>query len=405
MFQRLKNIGFYATVKNDFLNGKEVVYRGIRCAVLVISILLASKTTAVSQIRVGLFDKKDVSSILISPVSGNYILTNSVGDTVYKFKSDDAVSISAIAEKVVAKSAYGLADTLDRIFVIGDGNKPSFKTRIPTEKRDGVFYDALEVSSSANGLSIVNQVDLERYVSRVVQAEVGYGAAEEYYKIQSIICRTYAIRNLERHATDGFDVCDHEHCQVYSGLKTPTNEVVKATAATSGLVMLSQENDLVLSAFHANCGGQTANSENVWKEARSYLKSVNDTFCLSSRSATWEKTFELSEFLNQLGWKDTTITDLWQRKNDARNPEFAMNGNVISTSKMRRLLQLRSAFFDVEIKNNQVKLLGKGYGHGVGLCQQGAMKMAESGYDYSQILGYYYKGVSLTPFTSLQSKE
>lgn len=405
MFQRLKNIGFYATVKNDFRNWKEVVNRGIRCTILVISILATSKTTAFSQIRVGLFNKKEIPSLLISPISGNYVLANSVGDTIYKFKSDDAVSISATDGKIVAKSAYGLADTLESVFLVSDGNKPSFKTRIPSEKRDGVYYDALEISSSANGLSIVNLVDLERYVSRVVQAEVGYGAAEEYYKIQSIICRTYAIRNLERHATDGFDVCDHEHCQVYSGLKTPTNEVVKATAATSGLVMLSEENDLVLSAFHANCGGQTANSEHVWKEARSYLKSVTDTFCLSSRSATWEKTFELPEFLNQLGWKDTTITDLWQWQNDNRNPEFTMNGNVISVSKMRRLLQLRSAFFDVEIENNQVKLMGKGYGHGVGLCQQGAMKMAESGYDYSQILGYYYKGVSLAPFTSLQSKE
>ena len=72
---------------------------------------------------------------------------------------------------------------------------------------------------------------------------------------------------------------------------------------------------------------------------------------------------------------------------------------------MRRLLGLRSTYFDVDVMNDKAQLSGRGYGHGVGLCQQGAMKMAESGYTYSQILGYYYKGVSLIPITSLQPEK
>ncbi len=70
---------------------------------------------------------------------------------------------------------------------------------------------------------------------------------------------------------------------------------------------------------------------------------------------------------------------------------------------MRRLLGLRSTYFDAEFKDGQVKLTGRGYGHGVGLCQQGAMEMAQNGYTYSQILGYYYKGVSLAPISAIQS--
>ncbi|HAP69792.1 MAG TPA: hypothetical protein DCR04_08725 [Flavobacteriales bacterium] len=72
---------------------------------------------------------------------------------------------------------------------------------------------------------------------------------------------------------------------------------------------------------------------------------------------------------------------------------------------MRRLLQLRSTYFDLKVNNGNVEFVGRGYGHGVGLCQQGAMEMAESGYTYSQILGYYYKGVSLIQMISLQPEK
>jgi stage II sporulation protein D len=391
-------------LQHTIVGQKQDVSTLLRCVSATISILLCNWAITSAQIRVGLLDKVEVKTILISPMEGNYVLANEAADTIYRFRSDDAVSLSLSDQQIIAKSAYGLNDTLNAVYLLGEGNKPTFKTRINEESKDGVYYQSLEVSASENSLNLVNKVDIERYVSRVVQAEVGYGAAEEYYKIQSIICRTYAIRNLERHTLEGFDLCDHEHCQVYSGRKSPTTEVVKATAATAGLVMLSKENDLVLSAFHANCGGQTANSEDVWKEERSYLKSVTDTFCLSSRSATWEKTLNRDEFYNQLGWKDDDSNSSWSWKNINRKKYFVLGADSIQTSKMRMLLRLRSAFFDVELKEDKVLLTGKGYGHGVGVCQQGAMKMAEAGYSYSQILGYYYKGVSLAPISSLQTE-
>lgn len=369
---------------------------------LLISTICLIQLSAFSQIRVGLLTENDISSVLISPIEGNYILTNATGDTIYRFRSDDAVSISANGNQIIAKSAYGLSDTLASLHLIGSGNKPSFKTRPDHDQKDRVYFESLAITVQNGKLKLVNAVNIERYVSRVVQAEVGYGAEEEYYKIQSIICRTYAVRNLERHAVDGYDVCDHQHCQVYSGLKTPTETVIKATAATSGSVMVSKENDLVLSAFHANCGGQTANSEDVWKESRSYLRSVKDTFCLASRSATWEKQLPLGEFLTQLGFSTTAIDSTWYWKSEDRNKYFRINTDSVETTVMRRLLSLRSTFFDVEIKDGTITMFGKGYGHGVGLCQQGAMKMAESGYTYSQILGYYYKGVSLVPISSLK---
>ncbi|MFM1876014.1 MAG: hypothetical protein RL266_1751 [Bacteroidota bacterium] len=361
--------------------------------------------TAHGQIRVGLLSDQKVTSVMISPNEGSYMILNVTGDTIYRFRSDDAVSISISGHNIIAKSAYGLCDTLSSLSLMGSGSRPSFKFRADHDQKDRIYYESLEVGVDKGKLKLVNTVSLERYVSRVVQAEVGYGAADEFYKIQSIICRTYAVRNTGRHAADGFDVCDHQHCQVYSGLKTPTEQVVKATAATAGTVMVSKENDLILSAFHANCGGQTANSEDVWKEERSYLRSVKDTFCLSSRSAVWEMKIPVQEFLTQLDLTPTSIDSSWAWSSETRSRYFRMNTDSVETTAMRRMLSLRSSFFDVEVTDGTVSLLGKGYGHGVGLCQQGAMKMAESGYTYSQILGYFYKGVSLIPVSSLQLSE
>lgn len=379
------------------------VYRSLRCLLVPVSILATFFSIQAQDITVGLMPRKDISSVLFSPNNGSYVLTNETSDTLYRFRSDDAMSVSVVGENLLVKSPYGLNDTVRKVSVVGSGISPSFRLRFNDEKQDHGYIDRLNISVKNGKLMLVDQVSIERYVGRVVQGEVGYGAADEYYKIQSIICRTYATRNLERHATEGFDLCDNEHCQVFSGLKKTSDEVVKATSATSGLVMVDPENKLILSAFHANCGGQTANSEDVWKESRSYLTAVNDTFCLKSRSANWEKSMSVDELLAQLGFAtDTTGLDGWKFDQENRKKFFVLKEDSIETAQMRRLLQLRSTFFDLTVKDRNAEFTGRGYGHGVGLCQQGAMKMAENGYTYSQILGYYYKGVSLIPFTSLK---
>ncbi len=373
---------------------------------VLISIIFLSVGSTFAQISVGLLTKESVSGILIAPNEGKYLLKSEAGDTLYKFRSDDAVSIEALGDNLVLKSVYGLTDTLQSIAVIGTGTNASIYMRIGSEIKQHIYFETVNITAKQGLLNLVNNLNLDRYVSLVVQAEVGSGAADEYYKIQSIICRTYAMRNLERHATDGYDLCDHEHCQVFSGIKPPTNAVIKATAATSGYVMVGSENELILSAFHANCGGQTSNSEDVWRESRSYLTSVIDTFCLEARSSRWSKSLPLDEFLSQAGLpieQEKYAGKTFNQPN--RKKYFVVETDSVETSKMRRYLGLRSTFFDITIKDNEVEMTGRGYGHGVGLCQQGAMKMAESGYTYSQILGYYYKGVSLVPINSLQPEK
>jgi len=376
----------------------------VKCQIVAVSLIVFQAFAVCAQdIAIGLMNRNSISTVLFSPTDGKYVLLNDNEDTIYVFKSDDAISVAIARDRLLVKSPYGLNDTVSSVKLVGIGNSPNFRVRFNDDKRDHSYFDRLTISASDGALKLVNHVSIERYVARVVQSEVGYGAEEEYYKIQSIICRTYATRNLVRHIIDGYDLCDHEHCQVYSGLKPATNEVMKATSATSGLVMVDQKNHLILSAFHANCGGQTANSEDVWREARSYLTSVEDTFCIHSRSAVWDKSMPLDEFITQLGFtaNPAEVGD-WSFNQPDRKKYFTLKTDSVETAQMRRLLQLRSTFFNLKVKDGNMEFAGRGYGHGVGLCQQGAMKMAETGYTYSQILGYYYKGVSLIPVSSLQ---
>jgi len=379
-----------------------------RCGIISFSITLLSmvESSAQSEVSVGLFKRNKVNQILFSPESGSYVLINNATDTIYKTKTDDAISVSKSNGKLVVKSIYGFRDSTAAISFSGAGLNPSFKLKTGDDDRTYVYANDLLVTQNDKLLKLINYVDIDNYVSKVVQGEVGYGAELEYYRIQAIICRTYAYRNLRRHESEGYNLCDHEHCQVYKGHLSATDQVIEATATTNGLVMVDDKDQLILSAFHANCGGQTANSGDVWKEQKSYLTSVVDTFCVSERSAIWEKSINKSELVNQLGFKtEPLLLDSLKFNQAERKVVFNIGSDSILLSKARIRLRLRSTFFDLESVNDAFILKGRGYGHGVGLCQQGAMRMTTHGYNYSQILGYYYKGANLILYNSIQPPE
>lgn len=360
---------------------------------------MALGDVSAQEIAIGILDRQKVSEVLLAPRSGRHVLVSEGPDTLYRFKQDDAVSVSALDNRLVIKGVYGLNDTVTVLLMHGSGAKPAFVLK---EEKEHVFAGDLAVMAVQGSLRLINTMGLERYVAQVVQAEVGYGAPEEFYKIQSVICRTYALRNLNRHEEEGFDLCDHQHCQVYDGKRTATNEVKRATAATSGLVMTDSSDALILSTFHANCGGQTANSEDVWISSRSYLTSVLDTFCLNQRSATWKRTMPASEFLLQAGFNPSAASDSLVFEQSERKHFLTIGSDSVALKDVRRAHRLPSTFFSLELSDGVATLAGRGNGHGVGLCQQGAMHMSRSGYNYGQILGFYYRGVSLVPFNVLQ---
>lgn len=350
-----------------------------------------------TEIRVAVSDLAPQKDVLLSPIVGRFALMDGRGDTLYTFRSDDVVSVKVNGDSLLLKGVYGLDATTATLTMTGNGPRPSFLIKRGSDSRELTYPGTLTVKARDGKLVLINTVNMDTYVSQVVQSEVGQGAHEEYYKIQGIICRTYAVGNRERHSAEGFDVCDHQHCQVYGGkAESPTEVVAKATAATSGLVLADSASKAILAVFHANCGGETANAGDVWAKRLPYLVSVTDTFCTDQRSATWTATVPLDDLRDQFGTAaDPLLTDGFSLTHASRPAHITLGDQSVRTADLRRDLKLRSAFFDLKVEGNEVLLSGRGFGHGVGLCQQGAMQMAHSGLTYSEILGHYYRGASL----------
>jgi stage II sporulation protein D len=354
-------------------------------------------------VRIGISDQRKEASVLVSPVSGRFSVVNASGDTLYRFRSDDVVSVAAVGDSVELRGVYGLQARTTGATVIGNGIQPALLIKRGSDNKEFRYAGSLTITAREGRLTLVNTVAMDTYVSRVVQSEVGNSAHVEYYKIQGIICRTYAVGNRGRHKEQDFDLCDHQHCQVYGGSIEPSETIAKATAATSGIVMADTVYRPILAAFHANCGGQTANSEDVWAERKSYLRSVTDTFCLDQRSATWAERVPLEKLRNQFAADaEALLVDGFEMKHAQRPVTVTIGKERVRMSDLRRDLRLRSAYFDLKVEQAEVVLTGKGFGHGVGLCQQGAMQMAQKGHAYSEILGHYFTGVALINMSSIR---
>jgi stage II sporulation protein D len=155
-----------------------------------------------------------------------------------------------------------------------------------------------------------------------------------------------------------------------------------------------------MSAFHSNCGGETSSSEDVWLTGQPYLRSVNDPYCVTSRNATWRKSYPLDEwvsFLRKSGYKENADNPAaFNFLQDSRLPDYKTGSFSLPLRTMRMDLNLRSTFFSVYSIGDSIILRGRGYGHGVGLCQEGAMVMALKGFKYSDIIAFYYYGVSIS---------
>jgi stage II sporulation protein D len=269
-------------------------------------------------------------------------------------------------------------------------------------------YDAdLKISVSAGQLFCTNNVMLESYVGGVVESESGGRSLLEFYKVQAIICRTYALAHINRHFADGFDVCDGVHCQVYRS-KTVDPVISKATLETAGQVIVDKNLNLITAAFHSNCGGETANSGDVWAANLSYLKAVDDTFCTRMPNAHWSRKIARTDWLNYLETKHKyPVNDSIARgkalhmTQDNRDKEYVHGAVRIPYKTIRSDWQLKSAYFSIAEQKDSIIISGRGYGHGVGLCQEGAIRMAQLGYTSEFIIKHYYQDVEIVHLSHL----
>lgn len=266
---------------------------------------------------------------------------------------------------------------------------------------------SIEFDLVGGSMVVVGVIDIESYVAGVVQAEAGKEKPSEYYKLQAVSCRTYALSNVHRHQSDGFSVCDGTHCQVFHGSCTLA-PVVEAVHQTRNMVVVDADIRLIHATFHSNCGGETMNAEDVWSRREAYLVSALDPYCQASTHAIWVRTFLRKDWLAylertfKLNPSDSaSVQVVTSFAPQCRSLYFDGARPLIPLEQVRADMKLNSAWFHVRSEGDSVVFEGRGFGHGVGLCQEGAMQMARIGSSFTEILHHYYAEVHLVDLHTL----
>ncbi len=367
---------------------------------ILISILFTAVTSgSAGQVRIRLFAGQNPESVFININEGRYEIDAYDGHSSY-LTAGETVIITLFRDKLAVKTRTGRGFICDSVIMKGTTGNDSFTCRKngadPVRR---LYSDDLQCFPDLDVLLMINICDMEKYIAGVVKTEGGTGKNIEYFKSQAVLVRTYLYDNMDRHIMDNYNLCDETHCQAFHGY-TGDPVISKAAEETKGLVILDKDSVLVFSAFHSNCGGETSPAEEVWLSGKPYLKKVVDPYCTSSRNAGWQKSLTLSEWVGYLrkngfggSLQDPDIFDFTQlnRVSDYRAGSFSIPLRLI-----RNDLDLRSSFFSVFADKDSVILKGRGYGHGVGLCQEGAMVMASRGFDFRKIIGFYYTDVIIS---------
>jgi stage II sporulation protein D len=356
---------------------------------------------------VRIFSATVVSSVSFKPSSGEYEVW---GDTLKLFDAgiNSVVQFSYEENHIKVKKFDADLGKYRLIKIIQKNSFSSFRLKpvIPSLAVRN-YPDNLIISVSDKLLQLLNEVDLENYIPGVVEAEVGSGNPAEFNKAKSIICRTYALSNLRRHETEGFHLCDQVHCQVYRK-KSEAPDLISAVKETEGMILVDSSAQPINAAFHSNCGGQTANSEDVWLTALPYLRSVNDTFCTRQPNAVWIKKIPRHDWVNyfltryKISFHDSVNTKTALNFSQPyRKSSISFDSASVPLKNIRIDFNLKSSFFSVEPADGSVILHGRGFGHGVGLCQEGAMAIARKGQSYKNILYYYYTNIHILNLSEL----
>ncbi len=363
---------------------------------LLILLLLLNFSAHAERVRVRLYSSNTITSLNVSIDLGFYNLYGDGGLLIEDMIGDGRSVIIRAEDKMLHVSVneddYGRFKTLR----LEATDTACILCLNPTKCKQRTYEGNLEISLLGSGnIQIVNDVDFETYIAGVVQSEI-YGTQSDIFRIQAIISRTWALRNMQKHQSDGYNFCDNVHCQAYLN-RCIRPDIMMGAIQSSGETLVDTAGNLIDTPFHSNSGGQTANSEDVWRTALPYLRSVPDTFSLHMRQTDWVKTISIDRWLNF--FEKTYRIDITDSANldsllHFEQPERKVRLLGIPLTRIRIDFQLKSTFFSVSVDSNtqSVILIGHGYGHGVGLSQEGAIRMVGLGYPYDSILYHYYTG-------------
>lgn len=264
-----------------------------------------------------------------------------------------------------------------------------------------------ELSRADNGILVVNQLALEDYLVGLINCEISSAWPIEAVKAQAVIARTYALNRKMARSNAVYHLESSVIDQVYDGCLIEDSRAHRAVSETEREVLTSG-GSVIQAFYHSSCGGKTEASENVWGTALPYLKGVDCQYCQTSQSSpAWDIKLSLSEIEERLkaaGYKISGLSGIKAGPLNSRGRlkhvvlVAAKGGFSLTGDQFRKAVGysvIKSTRFAVKIAYGEASFSGSGNGHGVGLCQWGAKQRSLDGFNYIEILSYYYPGTEL----------
>lgn len=289
------------------------------------------------------------------------------------------------------------------------------------------YKGTLRISPNNGNIQVINTLKLEEYLKGVLPSEMPIGKGSDNFealKAFAICARTYAFMHLN--STGNYDIYSDTRDQVYNGYDVEKSITTKAILETKGLLLTYKDKPAVI-FYHSTCGGYTEDAVNVFSSVKDapYLQSLKDgepSYCIISNKFQWKETYTAQEFTSRIKTAGLISGPSWTLKSAEVKSRFVsgrikdlvltftdsskekivtLNGNAIR-SIIRNTSNssiLYSNNFEIALNDsNCITITGKGYGHGVGLCQFGAIYLSRSGKPYTEILSHYYPGTSITRY-------
>ena len=348
---------------------------------------------------------------------------------IFVRQKNEELHITASKGKLKIKTKSKRQQTADRRVFKATGTSASDCIAIATDKaglNKACYNGEFIVTANGNKLNAINVIDIEDYLRGVVPYEIGKldESKFEALKAQAVAARTYAYKHFGSRVAQGFDVYADTRDQVYKGLHSATTLTDKAVRETEGVVM-TYNGEFITAYYHSTCGGETEGVVTWGRPDHPYLKNKPDLrpdgtpWCRESSYSEWTREFTEDELrdLFQINAKEAKanvpsfssiksmhIQDTLKSGRihtlviETNNGSFTAKADKIRWLFKRGGTILPSSFFRIHKNGNEWILKGKGFGHGVGLCQMGARARAQAGQSYIQILTHYYPGITLEKF-------
>lgn len=369
-------------------------------------------------VRVGLVSKNTAGGVVLASDNSELKIERSkTNKLLLSIPKNSNRTVKAAGDKlIISNGSQAPIAVTENIIVRNQESDNHFELKF----NDGEirkYFGNLEVTVVNNSLSLINVVDVESYLRSVVANEMQANAPTAALQAQAICSRSYAYKGVNRHNTSGYDLCDTSHCQLYTGITSHNSAVDKAVSATNGTV-ITYNNNVATVMYSADAGGVTQDySEIVGKDTYPYLKAVTDPPGIAR--VNWTAQFRLKELSQKLvaagvrEAKDLIALEIAKQGTGGRVLSLSVVNlygiTTISADKLRTALgttKIKSTLFTIETSQPDfVNFVGNGFGHGMGLCQTGAMGLASSPFNFTseKIISHYFPGTVLKSIDSVHT--